>query len=92
MPALVAQFRVLESSHSPVLQTHSQWQTVPRPSPRFQYSIFSYISRAALRHGSFSVLMATIRRQGTVLCLNGNNYGGVTAAPASLALKGGGPR
>ena len=31
-------------------------------------------------------------RQGTVLCLNGNNYGGVTAAPASLALKGGGPR
>ena len=33
-----------------------------------------------------------LTRQGTVLCLNGNNYGGVTAAPASLALKGGGPR
>ena len=31
MPALEVQFRVLESSHSPVLKAHSWWQTVPRP-------------------------------------------------------------
>ena len=40
----------------------------------------------------FALSSRTKIRQGTVLCLNGNNYGGVTAAPASLALKGGGPR
>ena len=56
MPALEVQFRVLKGNRGHVLQTRICSKPSRDPAPRFQYTIFSSISCAALRHGVFSVL------------------------------------
>ena len=71
MPALEVQFRVLKGNRGHVLQTRICSKPSRDPAPRFQYTIFSSISCAALRHGVFSVLPQFL--QLLSFCLNTEN-------------------
>ena len=71
MPALEVQFRVLKGNRGHVLQTRICSKPSRDPAPRFQYTIFSSISCAALRHGVFSV--SQYSPQNSTFCINTEN-------------------